>query len=396
MSGNLGGTYESFLTRCIEGARKEQEAFRELTKVVGQLEALKKRGHAAGLAKGWEDEGAGKLAAPMDAFKQEGNVYALLSVFKGLESRFEEKVKAAEAALAEEARRKEEEARRKEEEERRRREQQEKARRARAKAAKKLVRTVVLALVAALIWNHCTKETRMREKTAKVLGLGTVAGETKTLVLPGGATMEMVWCPPGTFVMGSPEGEAGRDSDETQHQVTLTKGFWLAKTEVTQSQWESVMGKNRSGNKGETLPVEKVSWKDCQKFCKKTGLSLPTEAEWEYACRAGSTGLFAAGGWCRADSGGATHPVGQKKPNEWGLYDMHGNVLEWCADWYGDYPSGVVTNPTGASSGSQRVLRGGGVYHDGVYCRSARRLRGDPSYRRGDDVGFRPASTLSE
>lgn len=211
------------------------------------------------------------------------------------------------------------------------------------------------------------------------------------VTLPGGAMMEMVWCTPGTFTMGSPEDEEGRDDDEIQHQVTLTKGFWLAKTEVTQKQWRSVMGNNPSRFKGDNLPVECVSWGDCQSFCKKTGMRLPTEAEWEYACRAGSFGRFAANGWINV---GQTHPVGQKEPNGWGLCDMHGNVCEWCADCYGDYPNGGVTDPKGASSGSYRVRRGGS-WNGGVdYCRSADRDYNSPSSTISY-LGFRPAMDLS-
>jgi len=223
------------------------------------------------------------------------------------------------------------------------------------------------------------------------------AGETEMVTLPGGAQMEMVWCPPGAFLMGSSEG----GSDETPHRVTLTKGFWMAKTEVTQKQWKSVMGNNPSRFKGDDLPVENVSWNDCQEFCQKTGLRLPTEAEWEYACRAGSTGEYAGTGnldemgWYEDNSDYETHPVGTKKPNAWGLCDMHGNVFEWCADWKGDYPNGAVTDPEGASSGWSRVRRGGGWHDDAGICRSAfRGINFNPSYP-NFVLGFRPARVPS-
>ncbi len=232
--------------------------------------------------------------------------------------------------------------------------------------------------------------------TGKALGKGKRAGDTKILKLPGGATMEMVWCPPGTFTIGSRDGA---------HQVTLTKGFWLAKTEVTQAQWKSVMGSNPSDHEGDgNLPVERVSWTECDAFCKRAGLELPTEAQWEYACRAGSTGEYAGTGrledmgWYDDNSDGQTHPVGQKQPNAWGFYDMHGNVEEWCADWFGDYPKGPVTDPKGPASGSRRVHRGGswGGIGDGVIvCRSANRHYDYPS-NTDDNLGFRPARGLSE
>ena len=234
--------------------------------------------------------------------------------------------------------------------------------------------------------------------TGKALGAGTRAGETKMLNLPGGATMEMVWCPPGTFMMGSDNG----DPDETLHRVTLKKGFWLAKTEVTQKQWKSVMGgKPLSYQEDDSLPVRQMSWFGCDAFCKRAGLELPTEAQWEYACRAGSTGKYAGTGnldemgWYGDNSGFNAHPVGTKQPNVWGLYDMHGNVLEWCADWYGDYPAVPVTDPKGASSGWSRVLRGGGWGYDADYCRSAYRDYAIPAVSR-DGQGFRPARALSK
>ena len=232
------------------------------------------------------------------------------------------------------------------------------------------------------------------------------AETTKTMTLPGGAQMRFRWCPPGTFTMGSPASEEGRYDNETQHCVILTNGFWMGETPVTQKQWKSVMGNNPShftGGlfSGGSLPVEEVSWNDCQIFIQKVkaalncGVRLPTEAEWEYACRAGTTGAYGGSGkldemgWYRGNSGDKTHPVGQKKPNDWGLYDMHGNVWEWCADWWGEYPSQSVIDPTGPSTGSRRVLRGGGWYDRARNCRSAARGRLDPDYRGNYYVGFR-------
>ena len=224
--------------------------------------------------------------------------------------------------------------------------------------------------------------------------------------------------PAGTFTMGSPSDEAGRDSDEgPQHQVTLTQSFYMQTTEVTQSQWEAVMGSNPSGFSGcSTCPVESVSWNDVQSYITKMNLrgegtySLPTEAQWEYAARAGSTTAFYNGGitetgcdydqnldaigWYCYNSGypdsGYPHPVAGKAPNAWGLYDMSGNVWEFCQDWYAsDYYSNSPTDdPQGPSSGSSRVIRGGG-WNDGVqFCRAAYRYDGAPGSR-GSTLGFR-------
>jgi len=189
--------------------------------------------------------------------------------------------------------------------------------------------------------------------------------------------LELVWIKPGTFMMGSPKKEKNRDLDETRHRVTLTKGFWLGKYEVTQAQYKAVTGKNPSKSAGANRPVENVSWGDAVAFCRKLTererragrlpgngeYRLPTEAEWEYACRAGTVGKYAgeldAMAWHGGNSSQQTHEVGRKRPNAWGLYDMHGNVWEWCADWYGDYPTGAVTDPTGSERGPYRVYRGG-------------------------------------
>ena len=220
-------------------------------------------------------------------------------------------------------------------------------------------------------------------------------GETKTITLPGGAKMELIWCTPGSFIMGSPKTEIGRFDDEPQHEVTLTKGFWLGKYEVTQAQWQSVMGSNPSRFKGDNRPVETVSWDDCQQFIRKLNTAMgglarmPTEAEWEYACRAGTTGAVAGSGlisnmaWYDSNSGNQSHEVGRHGANDWGFYDMHGNVLEWCADWFSnsdEVPAHVV-DPKGPPSGSFRILRGGCWFYYERDCRSAYRLKRDPSIR---------------
>jgi formylglycine-generating enzyme required for sulfatase activity len=229
---------------------------------------------------------------------------------------------------------------------------------------------------------------------------GSRAGEVREY---GG--IEMVWCPAGEFLMGSPEDEANRNDDETPHRVTLTKGFWLAKTETTQGQWERVMGDNPSHFSGEDLPVEMVSWDDVQGWLEKMNekaplpsgwkWALPTEAQWEYACRAGTESAFAGDldemGWYMDNSGSKTNPVGTKQANAWGLCDMHGNVWEWCSDWYGDYSSGSSSDPTGgATTGDDRVGRGGSWVSNAQDCRSADLLKLTPGHRY-NDLGFRPA-----
>jgi len=229
--------------------------------------------------------------------------------------------------------------------------------------------------------------------------------------------MKLVLIPKGTFMMGSPASEELRQEDETQHEVTISKGYYLGVYEVTQAQYETVMGKNPShfqgaivGNENADLPVENVSWDDAVEFCKKLSdlpeekkagrlYRLPTEAEWENACRAGSKtaylfddeeGLLPEYGWFNRNSSNRTHTVGLLEPNAWGLYDMHGNVWEWCSDWYGEYPQGAVRNPTGPKVGSDRVCRGGSWNGVASYCRSALRYWYVPSFR-NNYLGFRLA-----
>jgi formylglycine-generating enzyme required for sulfatase activity len=179
--------------------------------------------------------------------------------------------------------------------------------------------------------------------------------------LGSGVKMAMVLIPPGEFMMGS--NKDGRA--KPVHRVHITKAFYLGKYEVTQSQYAAITGTNPSKFKGSQHPVERVSWDDALAFCDKLGndFRLPTEAEWEYACRAGTAGDHAGTlkdmAWYDVNSSRQTHEVGRKRPNAWGLYDMHGNVWEWCGDWYGDYATGDVTDPTGATTGSGRVYRGG-------------------------------------
>jgi formylglycine-generating enzyme required for sulfatase activity len=232
-----------------------------------------------------------------------------------------------------------------------------------------------------------------------------------TLDLGNGVTMKLVLIRPGKFVMGSPDSEKGRESKEgPQHEVVIAKPFYMGVTEVTQAQYEAVMGTNPSKFKGPTNPVESVIWSDTVEFCRKlsekTGKTfrLPTEAEWEYACRAGTKTRFSFGdsesilgdyAWCESNSGKNTHPVGQKKPNAWGLYDMHGNVWEWCADIYGPYSSEASVDPRGATSGGDCMVRGGSWYNgngDIVSFRCADRSNRAPA-NRDYSIGFRCART---
>ncbi|MCR4572403.1 MAG: SUMF1/EgtB/PvdO family nonheme iron enzyme [Lentisphaeria bacterium] len=252
-------------------------------------------------------------------------------------------------------------------------------------------------------------------------------GENYIVTLKPDVEIKLIMVKAGSFMMGS---ENGFDGEKPVHKVTLTEDFWLGETEITQAQYEAVMGRNPSSLKlGGNYPVENITWDDAMVFCGKLieitelfsnyEFTLPTEAQWEYAARGGnkSKGYEYSGGdnldslgWCYENSGQnrlhdkdwkldnlaetvsdnrcATHPVKQKNPNELGLYDMSGNVWEWCRDWYGEYPTGAVVDPTGPSDGSKRVNRGGSWYVSATYCRSANRICFDPTYR---SSGFRVA-----
>ena len=219
--------------------------------------------------------------------------------------------------------------------------------------------------------------------------------------------MEFMWIAPGSFLMGSPADEEGRFGDELQHEVRISEGFWMGRYEVTQGEWQSVMGANPSGFKdcGPRCPVEQVSWFDAEEFIRRLNgresgkghrYRLPTEAEWEYAARAGTTGArygeLGEIAWYDENSGDRTHPVGQKQANAWDLHDMLGNVWEWTGDWYGEYPPGSVTDPQGSSSGSYRVYRGGSWDGNARYVRSAYRIIDSPGIRI-DYFGFRLVRT---
>lgn len=257
-------------------------------------------------------------------------------------------------------------------------------------------RILLPALLVGLCLSSCSrKDQTEKERRGATPGR---AQEELTLDLGNNVKMKLALIPAGKFMMGSPDSERDRINNEgPQREVTLSQPFYTGVTEVTQEQYEALMGKNPSNFKGPTNPVEQVSWDDAVEFCKKlsekTGkkVRLPTEAQWEYACRAGSKTRFAFGdndsdlgdyAWYTSNSENKTHQVAQKKPNAFGLYDMHGNVWEWCADWYADsYPSGKNTDPKGPDSGRDRVLRGGSWGVDPLRCRSAFRLGLEPDFR---------------
>jgi len=228
-----------------------------------------------------------------------------------------------------------------------------------------------------------------------------------------GITQKFRWIESGTFWMGSPESELGRDDNEIRHQVTLTNGFWMSDTACNQALWQTVLGNNPANFKDNVNnPVEQVSWNDAQKFLQTlnstvsgSNARLPTEAEWEYACRAGTNTPFSFGDNITSEqvnydgnfpydndkiglSRQKTVPIKSLPPNAWGLYEMHGNVWEWCQDWYGGYPAGPVTNPEGSQAGVGRVVRGGSWGSFGWGCRSVIRswYESDARY---DDLGFR-------
>jgi len=228
--------------------------------------------------------------------------------------------------------------------------------------------------------------------------------------------MRFAWIPAGTFLMGSPETEEGREKYETQHEVRLTKGLWVAVHLLTQASWREVMENNPSHHQGDNLPVEQVSWEDCQQFLVKLSerdghaYRLPTEAEWEYGCRAGTTTPFFVGKTISKDQAnfenhhygdekkdvyrGETTSVGRFIANGFGLHDMHGNLYEWCSDWHAEYSANEAVDPQGPQKGECRVVRGGSCYFEARLVRSAYRARYEPAGR-SDYVGVRVAMTFT-
>jgi eukaryotic-like serine/threonine-protein kinase len=287
-------------------------------------------------------------------------------------------------------------------------------------------------ILGALVSSYATTQNRLWNERLQAEKIAVVKAEAERIEkeaeeatkaeaeADNGLEMSFVYCPAGSFTMGSPSRETKRQDDEDQVRVTISKGFLLGKYEVTQKEWESVMGSNPSNFKGARLPVEKVRWEEATKFCRKFTeqerragrlgakemYRLPTEAEWEYGCRAGTTSPFSYGSSLSSREanfnvnypyGGAskgaylekTANVGSYKGNAWGLHDMHGNVWEWCQDWYGEnLPGG--TDPSVAFTGWPAVLRGGGWFNLAQFCRSAYRFWNTPSLRL-DVLGFRVA-----
>lgn len=234
--------------------------------------------------------------------------------------------------------------------------------------------------------------------------------ETITIHLSDSVVLEMVYIPPGEFFMGSPDDEADRQADEGPvRKVTISNGFYMGKFVVTQLQWETIMGNNPSVFHGfpdsPQRPVERVSWDDTQLYLERLNaldlghFRLPTEAEWEYACRAGSTGRYPWGvdssfrelfhhAWFFSRSIGQSHPVGQKKPNAWGLYDIHGNVWEWVSDWMAPYADTDEVDPTGPATGQRKIIRSGSWFNEPEALRSANRNAHIPQSRQTNN-GFR-------
>ncbi len=265
----------------------------------------------------------------------------------------------------------------------------------------------VLAVAAAVGGCQPTRTTPAERQTkGRQPSRNTPTRKTLTLELPDGLTMELVEIPAGTFKMGTldPYGE-GEEDEIPQHDVTLSNSFFMGKTEVTQEQWAAVMGNNPSVFKGEGSPVDNMTWEQCQQFCiaasKHTGraVRLPSEAQWEYACRAGTQTDYSFGNeiekldlyaWYGKNAGDRSHEVATKEPNAWGLYDMHGNLWEWCADWYDPnyYTYSPSEDPRGAEDGSERVIRGGSMLFQPWPLRSAYRAKSKPANSSGN-VGFR-------
>jgi formylglycine-generating enzyme required for sulfatase activity len=290
-------------------------------------------------------------------------------------------------------------------------------------SASRIPHTFTMAWLMCAHWLLANPSLRSEDSASKVTATAQTRLSTPLIhpALPG---LTLVWCPPGTFRMGSPKEELGRFANEAPAETTLTNGFFIQSTELTQEQWVALQGSNPSSFPNPANPVEMVNWEDATGFCEELtrkslakGLipegwrfDLPTEAQWEYACRAGTTSALNDGSnltsktgadpgldplaWYEANSEQAAHPVAGKKPNAWGLYDMHGNLWEWCRDWF-EFKLKGSNDPSGPAEGSSKVIRGGSWYIGSPsFCRSAYRS----SYgteRRISHLGFRLALVRS-
>jgi formylglycine-generating enzyme required for sulfatase activity len=263
--------------------------------------------------------------------------------------------------------------------------------------------------------------TILEEITSRNLQPGKAAGDLLVIEV-NGIDVQFRWCPAGSFQMGSPSSEKGRDSDEDVVKVTHSQGFWMMETECWQALWVAVTDASKSSDwsqsdgVGDRYPAYFISHYEAKLFARKLNqllesegviggyeVRLPTEAQWEHAVRAGSTTAYCYGNdegklgeyaWYDNNSGNTNHPVGTKKPNAWGIHDGYGSVWEWCSDWYDKYPEGPLTDPAGPSSGSNRVYRGGSWSIEAAFCRSAIRYRNVPLFRH-IDLGFRVALSSS-
>ena len=269
----------------------------------------------------------------------------------------------------------------------------------------------VLCLMAgiAVPFTGCQKRSQVGQAAGNMIASGRT-GSRIVFSLPRQVQLPVRWVAPGSFDMGSPASEPNRLEDEVQHEVDLTDGYFIAETETTQEQWSSLMPRNPSSSQQARRPIENVSWDDSRRFCqeltrhqKSNGdlpegweWDLPTEAQWERACRAGTQGPFggalASVGWYSGNSGGTSHPVALKTANAWGLHDMHGNVAEWCRDWFSAYPTNRNNwrDPVGPIWSFAPVVRGGSFRSAEAECRSAARTAGLPDAVPNNSLGFRP------
>lgn len=269
---------------------------------------------------------------------------------------------------------------------------------------------VVCAALGAGMWGGCSGPSQQSEQMMQIVSHG-APGDRWVASLPQAGPLAMRWVPATRFVMGSPPQEEGRLVDEEQHPVQLTSGFFIAETELTQRQWMEFMERNPSQTQGPDLPVSNISWEEAREFCRRLtqqqkdsrhlpkgwSWDLPTEAQWELACRAGKAGPYPGAldalAWHAGNSGGRVHPVGQRAANGLGLRDMHGNVAEWCVDWFSGYSTNVpvIIDPIGPIWSFAPVLRGGSFKSSPAACRAAARAAGMPGEAPNEALGFRVA-----